>query len=59
MVMLEDLLICIRLHLVHDFLVVGLRPTVLLVPYHLQFPVWPAHIAAAGFMLSIGAGFPG
>ena len=57
-VMLEDLLVHVQLHLVHDFPAVGLRLT-FLVPFHLHFPVWPAHISAAGFLLSVGAGFPG
>ena len=58
MVVLANLLIRGQLHLGHNFLAVGLRPT-FLVPFHLQFPVWPAHVAAADFLLGVGAGFPG
>ena len=58
MVVLTDLLVRIQLHLGHDFLVVGLRPT-FLVPFHLQFPVWPAHVTAADFLLGVDTGFPG
>ena len=58
-VVLKDLLVHVQLHLVRDFPVMGLRPMFLLVPFHLQFPVWPAHVAAAGFLLGVGAGFPG
>ena len=53
LVVLEDLLVHVRLRLVYDF------PTVLLVPYHLHSPVWPAHVSAADFVLGVSASFPG
>ena len=57
-VMLANLLILVQLHFDHDFLAMGLRPT-FLVPFHLQFLVWPAPVAAADFLLGVSAGFPG
>ena len=57
-VVLEDLLAHIQLHLVRDFLVVDFLLPVLLVPCHHHSLVWPAHVAAAGFMLDVGTSFP-
>ena len=57
-VVLIDLLAHVRLHLVRDFLVVGFRRPVLLVPCHPHSLVWPAHVTAADFVLDIGTSFP-
>ncbi len=57
-VVLEDLLTHVWLHLVREFLVVEFLLTVLLVPCRLHSLVWPAHVAAADFMLDVGASFP-
>ena len=60
LVMSEGLLIRVhvRLLLVHNFLAVGFLPTVLLVPCHHHSLVWPVHVSAIDFMLSVGASFP-
>ena len=58
MVMLEDLLAHVRLHLVRNFPVVEFLLTVLLVPCHHHSLVWPTHISAADFVLDVGASFP-
>ena len=60
LVMREGLLIHvhIRLLLVRNFPVVGFLLTVLLVPCCHHSLVWPVHVSAADFVLSISASFP-
>ena len=58
MVVLEDLLAHVQLHLVRDFPVVEFLLMVLLVPCHHRSLVWPAHVSAADFVLNVDASFP-